>query len=56
MSMPTYLEGFAYFQGSLVVQTGQKALLGEITPTAAGGPWADYLTKEQQKYLASKKK
>lgn len=55
MSMPTYLEGFAYFQGSLVVQTGQKALLGEITPKQLADQWADYLTKEQQKFLASKK-
>ncbi|WP_164871804.1 ABC transporter substrate-binding protein [Solirhodobacter olei] len=54
MSMPTYLEGFAYFQGSMVVQTGQKALLGEITPKQLANQWADYLTKQQKKFLASK--
>ncbi|HRO11962.1 sugar ABC transporter substrate-binding protein [Amaricoccus sp.] len=49
--MPTYLEEFAYFKDSLAISTGQKALLGEITPQELAAQWADYLTKAQQKYL-----
>ena len=29
--------------------------LGDITPEELANQWADYLTKAQQKYLASKK-
>lgn len=52
--MPTYLEEFAYFKDSLVIKTSQEALLGDITPEELAKQWADYLTKAQQKFLASK--
>jgi len=47
--MPTYLPGFAYFADSLVVRTGQQALLGEISPADVNRQWAAYLTKARQK-------
>lgn len=55
ISMPTYLEEFAFFKDSLVIKTSQQALLGEITPEELARQWADYMTAAQQKYLASKK-
>ena len=55
MSMPTYLEEFAFFKDSLVIKTSQQALLGEITPEELAKQWADYMTAAQQKYLANKK-
>lgn len=55
MSMPTYLEGFAYFKDSLVIRTTQQALLGEITPQQLADQWAAYLTREQKKFLTKKK-
>ena len=50
--MPTWLEEFAYFKDSLAISSGQKALLGEITPEELATEWAAYLTKSQQKFLA----
>ena len=51
--MPTYLEEFAFFKDAHGrLQTGQKALLGDITPQELADEWADYLTKAQQKFLA----
>jgi multiple sugar transport system substrate-binding protein len=47
--MPTYLPGFAFFADSLVVKTGQQALLGQITPEDMNKQWAAYLSKAQQK-------
>ena len=52
--MPTYLPGFAYFADSLVVRTGQQALLGQISPADMARQWATYLTKANQKMLARK--
>ncbi|PIO97994.1 ABC transporter substrate-binding protein [Pleomorphomonas carboxyditropha] len=52
--MPTHLEEFAFFKDSLVINTSQKALLGEITPEDLAKQWADYLTAAQQKFLAAK--
>lgn len=52
--MPTHLEEFAFFKDSLVINTSQKALLGEITPEDLAKEWADYLTAAQQKFLAAK--
>ncbi|KQV33319.1 MULTISPECIES: sugar ABC transporter substrate-binding protein [unclassified Rhizobium] len=52
--MPTYLEEFAFFKDSLAIKTSQEALLGDITPEEMAKQWADYMTKAQQKYLASK--
>jgi multiple sugar transport system substrate-binding protein len=53
-SMPTNLPGFAYFADSLVVRTGQQALLGQISPTDMNTQWAAYLTKAKQKQLSGK--
>ena len=47
-------EEFAFFKDSLVIKTSQEALLGDITPKDLADQWADYLTKAQQKFLASK--
>jgi multiple sugar transport system substrate-binding protein len=47
--MPTHLPGFAFFADSLVVKSGQQALLGQITPEDMNKQWAAYLTKAQQK-------
>lgn len=55
LSMPTYLEEFAFFKDSLVIKTSQQALLGEITPEDLAKQWADYMTAAQQKWLANKK-
>lgn len=52
--MPTHLEEFAFFKDSMVIQTGQQALLGEITPEELAQQWADYLTAAQKKHLATK--
>ncbi|HBM60940.1 MAG TPA: ABC transporter substrate-binding protein, partial [Citreicella sp.] len=51
-TMPTYLEEFAYFKDSLSIASGQRALLGEITPQELASEWAAYLTKAQQNFLA----
>jgi multiple sugar transport system substrate-binding protein len=53
--MPTYLQEFAFFADSLVVKTSQQALLGQLPPKDMANQWADYMTKAQKKYLASKK-
>lgn len=53
-TMPTNLEEFAFFKDSLVIKTSQEALLGDITPEDLAKQWADYMTKAQQKFLASK--
>ena len=50
--MPTHLEEFAFFKDAMVVSSGQKALLGDITPQELADEWAAYLTKAQQKFLA----
>jgi multiple sugar transport system substrate-binding protein len=47
--MPTNLPGFAFFADSLVVRTGQQALLGQISPTEMNRQWAAYLTKAKAK-------
>ncbi len=52
--MPTNLPGFAYFADSLVVKTGQQALLGQITPEAMNQQWAVYLTKAKLKQMSGK--
>lgn len=51
-SMPTYLEEFAFFKDSMAIASGQRALLGEITPAELAAEWAAYLTKAQQKFLS----
>jgi multiple sugar transport system substrate-binding protein len=52
--MPTYLEEFAFFKDSMAIKTSQEAMLGDITPEEMAKQWADYMTKAQQKFLASK--
>jgi multiple sugar transport system substrate-binding protein len=52
--MPTYLPGFAYFADSLVVRTGQQALLGQISPADMAKQWAAYLTRAKQKQMAGR--
>ena len=44
--------GFAFFADSLVVKTGQQALLGQVTPEALATQWADALTKAKKKQMA----
>lgn len=51
-TMPTDLEEFAFFKDSMVIASGQKALLGEITPDELASEWAAYLTKAKQKQMA----
>ena len=34
------------------IASGQRALLGEITPQELSAEWAAYLTKSQQKFLS----
>ncbi|WP_246191109.1 ABC transporter substrate-binding protein [Aureimonas leprariae] len=52
-SLPSYLEEFAFFKDSMVVSTGQQALLGEISAEDLGKQWADYLTPAQQKFKSA---
>jgi len=52
--MPTNLPGFAYFADSLVVKTGQQALLGQISPEEMNRQWAAYLTKAKSKQSSAK--
>jgi multiple sugar transport system substrate-binding protein len=52
--MPTNLPGFAYFADSLVVKTGQQALLGQISPEEMNRQWAAYLTKAKSKQSGAK--
>ncbi|MDD9728976.1 sugar ABC transporter substrate-binding protein [Mameliella sp. AT18] len=52
MSMPTYLEGFGYFADSLVLETSQQALLGQISVEEMADEWAEYLTEEYGKWQA----
>ncbi|HEY2675372.1 MAG TPA: sugar ABC transporter substrate-binding protein [Steroidobacteraceae bacterium] len=52
--MPTNLPGFAYFADSLVVKTGQQALLGQISPDDMNRQWAAYLTKAKSKQSGAK--
>jgi multiple sugar transport system substrate-binding protein len=52
--MPTNLPGFAFFADSLVVKTGQQALLGQLAPADMNKQWAAYLTKAKQKQLSGK--
>lgn len=52
--MPTSLPGFAFFADSLVVRTGQQALLGQISTEQMATQWAAYLTKAKQKQASGK--
>jgi multiple sugar transport system substrate-binding protein len=52
--MPTNLPGFAYFADSLVVKTGQQALLGQISPEEMNKQWASYLTKAKLRQTSGK--
>ena len=52
--MPTYLKEFAYFADSVAVKATQQTLLGQTTPEEMAKNWADYFTKAQQKFMATK--
>ncbi|HET7412107.1 MAG TPA: sugar ABC transporter substrate-binding protein [Pararhizobium sp.] len=53
--LPFRLKQFGFFADSLVPQTSQKALLGQITPEQLAQKWADYLTKANKAYIAAHK-
>lgn len=44
-SMPTYVEGFAFFADSIVPRTSQELLLGQRTPQDMADEWAAFLTE-----------
>ncbi len=50
---PFELEGYGFFADQLSIETGQQALLGEITAQELGDQWAEYLTEERAKYVAN---
>ncbi|MGF1475993.1 MAG: ABC transporter substrate-binding protein [Geminicoccaceae bacterium] len=52
ISMPTYLEEFAYFADVISIQTGQELLLGQRTAEDVAGEWASYLTDAYAKWQA----
>ncbi|GFE51865.1 sugar ABC transporter substrate-binding protein [Roseobacter cerasinus] len=41
--MPTYLEEWGYFASTMVVETSQEALLGQLTAQELADQWAAYL-------------
>jgi multiple sugar transport system substrate-binding protein len=49
---PFELEGYGFFADQLSIETGQQALLGEITAQELGDQWAEYLTEERAKFEA----
>lgn len=51
--VPSYLEGYGYFADQLSIETGQQALLGEITAQELADQWAAYLTEEYAKFQAA---
>ncbi|SHI65505.1 ABC transporter substrate-binding protein [Wenxinia saemankumensis] len=50
---PAYLEGYGYFADSLSIETGQEALLGDLTAEELADQWAQYLTDEYAAYQAA---
>ncbi|MEZ5825501.1 MAG: sugar ABC transporter substrate-binding protein [Geminicoccaceae bacterium] len=53
VSMPTYLEEFAYFADVTSIQTGQELLLGQRTPEDVAGQWASELGDAYKKWKAA---
>ncbi len=53
VSMPTYLEEFAYFADVTSIQTGQELLLGQRTPEDVAAEWAADMTAAYEKWQAA---
>ncbi|MGR3663020.1 MAG: ABC transporter substrate-binding protein [Paracoccaceae bacterium] len=51
--MPTHLEEWGYFGGTLVIETAQEALLGQRSAQDLADEWAAFLTEAQQKWMAA---
>ena len=51
--MPSHLEEWGYFGGTLVIETAQEALLGQRSAQELADEWAAYLTEAQQKWMAA---
>ncbi|ABD56470.1 ABC transporter substrate-binding protein [Jannaschia sp. CCS1] len=51
--MPTYLEEWGYFASTIVVETSQEALLGQITAQELADQWAEYLNEAQANWQAA---
>ena len=51
--MPTYLEGWGYFNSTLVIESAQEGLLGQRTAQDLADEWAEYLTGEYAKWQAA---
>lgn len=52
MIMPTYLEQWGYFQGTVLKETAQEALLGQRTAQDVADEWAGLLTSEYAAWKA----
>jgi multiple sugar transport system substrate-binding protein len=52
---PTHLENLGVFYDSMVPTAFQELLLGKKTAKEVADEWANYLTTEQQKYMAAHK-
>lgn len=53
--MPTYLKEWAFFAGSTVPETSQKALLGSISVNDMATQWGGIMTKAQKSWMAAHK-
>lgn len=51
LTMPTQLKGWGYFNSVIVKESSQEVLLDQNSTKAMVTDWADYLTKEQKKWL-----
>ena len=51
LTMPTQLKGWGYFNSVIVKDTSQEVLLKQNTTKDMVTGWADYLTKEQKKWM-----
>ncbi|MEJ6393477.1 sugar ABC transporter substrate-binding protein [Gymnodinialimonas sp. 2305UL16-5] len=51
--MPTYLEEWGYFASTVVIESSQEALLGQITAQELADQWAEYLTEAQANWQAA---
>ena len=49
-TMPTYLEQWGYFGSTLLLETGQEALLGQRSAQDVADEWAEFLTDEYAKW------
>ena len=51
--MPTYLEEWGYFASTLVIESAQEALLGQITAQELADQWAEFLTEAHSNWQAN---